>query len=79
MYKNNLSQSLGIFSNGRTCSEKTSLFSEQVAGVAAGLRRRSVAGQNVAHREAAAARPYGGKDPLGGGETAVPGGARRAA
>ena len=37
MYKNNLSQSLGIFSEGRTCSEKTSLFSEQVAGGCGGV------------------------------------------
>ena len=44
MYKNNLSQSLGIFSEGRTCSEKTSLFSEQVVGAAAALRRRAVRG-----------------------------------
>ena len=44
MYKNNLSQSLGIFSEGRTCSEKTSLFSEQVAGVAAALRCEAARG-----------------------------------
>ena len=28
MYKNNLSQSLGIFSKGQTCSEKTSVYFE---------------------------------------------------
>ena len=44
MYKNNLSQSLGIFSEGQTCSEKTSLFSEQVAGAATALRRRAARG-----------------------------------
>ena len=44
MYKNNLSQSLGIFSDGQTCSEKTSLFSEQVVEDAAALRRRAVRG-----------------------------------
>ena len=44
MYKNNLSQSLGIFSEGRTCSEKTSLFSEQVVEAAAALRREAVRG-----------------------------------
>ena len=44
MYKNNLSQSLGIFSDGQTCSEKTSLFSEQVAGVAAAWCREVARG-----------------------------------
>ena len=44
MYKNNLSQSLGIFSKEQTCSEKTSLFSEQVAGAAAGWLREAASG-----------------------------------
>ena len=44
MYKNNLSQSLGIFSEGQTCSEKTSLVSEQVAGAATALRRKAARG-----------------------------------
>ena len=75
MYKNNLSQSLGIFSEGQTCSEKTSLFSEQVAEAAAPLRCEAARGASGSGSGSALRR----ESLVGRGQNGCSGWARRVA